>query len=224
MSTIRCRRPIYDLRPLRSLQSPILPKDQGAIGMQTRTHSEDPANSRMAPNNNEASGVSHPAAPAHGDLPLPKSSNSDAKGGALKPSEEPAPFGAEVVGGHTVSFYHSKRGRWAPAEIVGFDPATGKHSLRIEGASGDTWAALGSSKFKWIQRRAGAEPNPSFAGSPRREDAVGRRARIFWPGVCALRTARMHAAPFACTRVPAGSLCHPSPQAPQFEIACMHSR
>ena len=176
--------------------------------MQTRTHPQDTAKPRMAPNNSEASGVPHPVLPTPKELPvcpgdLPLLKTSDAKGVASKAPEDPAPFGAEVVGGH-ISFYSSKKGRWAPAEIVGFDPA-GKHSLRVEGASGETWAALGSSKFKWIQRRADAEPNPSFAGSPRREDAVGRRARIFWPGAHAC----MHAA-FACgTRVflPVGLLC-----------------
>ena len=96
---------------------------------------------------------------------------------------DPAPFGPEIVGAEISLGSPSKRGKWISADIVGFDSTTSKHNLRIEGAGpGDNWQALSNTKFKWIQRRANAEPNPSFMGSPRQEDAVGRKVRIFWPG------------------------------------------
>lgn len=93
---------------------------------------------------------------------------------------DPVPYGLEIVG---AEINLSKRGKWIPADVIGFDASNGKHNLRLEGAGPEeNWTSLGNTKFKWIQRRADAAPNPSFLSSPKGEDAVGRKVRIFWPG------------------------------------------
>ena len=94
----------------------------------------------------------------------------------------PVPYGSEIIG-NTISFFHSKRSRWSEtSEIIAYEEATGKHSVRIEGSGEVQALSLAQSKFKWVHKANNAAPNPSWAGSPQGQEAVGRKVRVFWPG------------------------------------------
>ncbi|GAX75976.1 hypothetical protein CEUSTIGMA_g3419.t1 [Chlamydomonas eustigma] len=108
-------------------------------------------------------------------------SNLDSKSGQRN-VESLAPFRQEVIG-RKLSMLETKKGRWSdPSEIISFDSSNCKHCVRIEGEN--SWIPLGSSKFKWVgARRRNEEPNPSFKTGPTKQDSVGRKIRVFWPGM-----------------------------------------
>jgi hypothetical protein len=96
--------------------------------------------------------------------------------------EIPLPFGEEVIG-RKLSVLDTKKGRWSPPSVVvGFDSVTCRHCVKFEDEV--SWILLGSSKFKWIgARRNNDTPNPSYKNAPSKDEAVGRKIRVFWPGM-----------------------------------------
>lgn len=51
-------------------------------------------------------------------------------------------------------------------------------------AGSDAWLALGASRFQWLSEpRHGAGANPTFGALPAKEDLVGARVKVFWPGM-----------------------------------------
>ena len=75
----------------------------------------------------------------------------------------------------------------------GMRPATvalhrhaGKHRVAYDGqqGGGDAWLALAGARFQWLGGpRAGQGPNPTFAALPAKEELVGARVKVFWPGM-----------------------------------------
>lgn len=107
---------------------------------------------------------------------------------------EPQPYGRDAVG--RVVRDASQPPRWE-ARVADFDAATGHHRLAFSPAAPpaaapqdatvarpDEWAALASLRFVFAGDPASAaDPNPSYDAAPKGADAVGRRLRIYWPGM-----------------------------------------
>eukprot|EP00887_Chlorella_sp_A99_P006200 scaffold3.g6200.t1 len=76
----------------------------------------------------------------------------------------------------------------AGKEVVGRQ--TGQHLIRyLERKEGEVkheeaWVCLGATRFQWLTGLPpAAPPNPTHAGAPQREDAVGYKVKVFWPGM-----------------------------------------
>jgi hypothetical protein len=62
----------------------------------------------------------------------------------------------------------------------------GKHRVAYDGqqGGGDAWLALAGARFQWLGGpRAGQAPNPTFAALPPKDELVGARVKVFWPGM-----------------------------------------
>ena len=48
----------------------------------------------------------------------------------------------------------------------------------------EAWVCLGTTRFQWLATLPpSAAPNPTHAGAPQKEDAVGFKVKVFWPGM-----------------------------------------
>lgn len=93
-------------------------------------------------------------------------------------------YGKEVVG-RRIKLCNTKAPQrtWEQAKVIDHDQNSGQHQLRFSDASVG-WVGLTVLKFRWLgEPPQNAEPNPTFISSPKQEAAVGRRVRVWWPGM-----------------------------------------
>lgn len=108
---------------------------------------------------------------------------SKAAGGKRLPLPEVV-FGREVVGRKIKTCKPKSSGKnWEEAKVKEFDPSTGHHRIRFSDST-DVWICLGSTRFHWIGKAsANAEPNSTYYSSPKRETAVGKKLKLYWPAM-----------------------------------------
>jgi hypothetical protein len=89
----------------------------------------------------------------------------------------------EEVQGRKVEVLWEHVGEWFEGRVEEYDAERDQH--RVAYADGDVeWVRLGKRRFRWRSNpRPGCAANPSFKGSPRGRSAVGRKVRVFWPGM-----------------------------------------
>ncbi len=101
-------------------------------------------------------------------------------------SVPPVPYAGEVVNSK-IALYFKERRIWARATVMAFDATTGKHAVRLDQDGSLLSVSLGGGvrwKYAAGAPPAGAAFNPSYnASSPQREQAVGRKLRVFWPAM-----------------------------------------
>jgi len=89
----------------------------------------------------------------------------------------------EEVQGRKVEVLWEHVGEWFEGRVEEYDAERDQH--RVAYVDGDVeWVRLGKRRFRWRSNpRPGCAANPSFKGSPRGRSAVGRKVRVFWPGM-----------------------------------------
>ena len=114
------------------------------------------------------------------------------RAGGRRGSEKSTPVAAGEVVGRPLAVWSQKLLDWPKAVVAGYRPESGEHLVRYAdpaaAASADQpperWVKLGALRFQWLREQpAGAAPNPTAAGAPSGEGAVGRRLKVFWPGM-----------------------------------------
>jgi hypothetical protein len=82
---------------------------------------------------------------------------------------------------------------WAPALLSAFDAPSCTHLVTYAPPSPSSsshrqqrapeWLRLDMHRFQWVDApHPNAAPNATYANSPKEDDAVGHRLRVFWPG------------------------------------------
>jgi len=91
-------------------------------------------------------------------------------------------YGGEVQG-RKIEVLWEHVGEWFGGRVEEYDTELDQH--RVAYSDGDVeWVRLGKRRFRWLSNpRPGCAPNPSYKGSPRGRTAVGRKVRVFWPGM-----------------------------------------
>jgi hypothetical protein len=107
--------------------------------------------------------------------------------------------GKEAVG-RQVAVWNSKLGEWPKASIARFNPDSGEHLVRfLERGKGsvkheEKWVNLARNRFQWLAPpTSDTASNPTNAGAPRGEEAVGYQVRVFWPGMARWYQGRVEA-------------------------------
>lgn len=111
-------------------------------------------------------------------------------GGKLGPRSEKGVLvaAAEVVG-RPLAVWSQKLLDWPKAVVAAYRAETSEHLIRFQEPPADQqpreqWVRLGSTRFQWLREQPeSAAPNPTYAGSPHDDDCVGRRIKVFWPGM-----------------------------------------
>lgn len=124
------------------------------------------------------------SAPTKGGRSSKKSEKSSRSG---KSEKGVSIAGSEVVG-RPVAVWSQKRMEWPEGVVAKFNPGTKEHLVRFKDPSvlgvAEKWFRLGSIRFQWLKEQPeGAKPNPTAAGGPKDHDCVGRRVKVFWPGM-----------------------------------------
>lgn len=95
------------------------------------------------------------------------------------------PFGAEAVGRKLsiVPAANSSKG-WEKATVLEYDAELGQHKIRYSSTKQEEWLFLSDLRFKWTQVLAPNAPvNPTFRPEYSKEAAVGKRVKVYWPGM-----------------------------------------
>ncbi|GAB4820373.1 hypothetical protein N2152v2_007419 [Parachlorella kessleri] len=124
---------------------------------------------------------------AVGDSSAPKA-GSNGRPGRGPPREKQVLVAAAEVVGRPLAVWSQKLLDWPKAVIAAYKPESQEHLIRYEDPQAmgvaEKWVKLGSTRFQWLQdqpRDAGS--NPTWASVPRHDDCVGRRLKVFWPGM-----------------------------------------
>ena len=124
---------------------------------------------------------------AVGDSTAPKAGSSSRPGRGAPREKQVLVAAAEVVG-RPLAVWSQKLLDWPKAVIAAYKPESQEHLIRFEDPQAmgvaEKWARLGSTRFQWLQDQPpNAGPNPTWASAPRHDDCVGRRLKVFWPGM-----------------------------------------
>ena len=97
--------------------------------------------------------------------------------------------GKEAIG-RPIAIWSNKAMEWAKATIAQFNAEKGQHLVRFSEREpgsvkhAESWLLLSKTRFQWLEKPpANMPPNPTNAGAPKGEEAVGYKVRVFWPGM-----------------------------------------
>lgn len=107
-------------------------------------------------------------------------------------SERPLVVAGKEAVGRQLAVWSQRLMAWPKASVAQYNPDTGQHLIRyLDRPAGaikheEAWVHLGAGeiRFQWLAPPPpGAPPNPTAVGAPQREEAVGWKVRVFWPGM-----------------------------------------